>query len=345
MQPDAGRQSPPHSDAVPEPLLAVRNLAVELRGGFGTTYAVQGVSYDVVRGKTLGIVGESGSGKTVSALALMNLIPPAGRVTDGSFEWKGDALELAELGRLRGSRITMIFQDPLSSLDPLMPVGRQITEVLRQHRGMRHRPARAEAEELLALVGVPEPAKRMRQYPFEFSGGMAQRAMIAMALAPQPDLIIADEPTTALDVTIQAQILELIGTLQAQLGVAMILITHDLGVVASVTDSLAVMYAGRAVETGTTSEVFARPAHPYTKGLLNSTPHPRDLGVGLVPIPGSPPVAAAVTDSCSFANRCAFVTDQCRTRRPELLGLSHGQPPSGEHTQRQVACWHDLLDA
>ncbi|HMJ76316.1 MAG TPA: ABC transporter ATP-binding protein, partial [Iamia sp.] len=232
------------------PLMEVRNLGVCFHQAHGTVHAVQDVSWEIRSGDTLGIVGESGSGKSITAFALMDLVPMTGEVTSGEFFWRGKRIERSELARLRGSKISMVFQDPVNALNPLVPVGRQITEVLRIHKGMSASAARARAVELFDLVGIPEPARRLKQYPFEFSGGMAQRAVIAMALAPEPDLLLADEPTTALDVTIQAQILDLIAQLQAELEIAIVLITHDLGVVAGVADRIAVMYAGRVVETG-----------------------------------------------------------------------------------------------
>jgi len=317
-------------------MLSVRNLQVEFYNERGTVHAVQDVSWDVRSGATLGVVGESGSGKSVTAAAVMDLVPITGAVVGGQILWHGVQMSSAELAKLRGSRITMVFQDPMSALNPLVSVGPQITEVLRKHRGMSRNAAKRRALELFDLVGIPEPARRFRQYPFEFSGGMAQRAVIAMALAAEPELLITDEPTTALDVTIQAQILDLLSTLQAELGIAIVLITHDLGVVAGVADHLVVMYAGRVVERGLARSIFANPSHPYTRGLLESTPHPREVRDRLVPIPGNPPVVTTILPGCAFADRCTSVTDRCRTLRPKL------EPVEGSAVgeMREVACWH-----
>ncbi|WP_395154261.1 ABC transporter ATP-binding protein [Ilumatobacter sp.] len=317
-------------------LLSVDNLKVEFYNERGTVHAVQDVSLGVRAGETLGLVGESGSGKSVTAAALMDLVPITGRVANGTFRWHGREVTSKELGRLRGSKITMVFQDPMSALNPLVHVGAQITEVLRKHLKMSRGDARRRALELFDLVGIPEPLRRFKQYPFEFSGGMAQRVVIAMALAAEPEVLIADEPTTALDVTIQAQILDLIAHLQKELNIAIVLITHDLGVVAGVADHLAVMYAGRVVESGVASEVFEHPSHPYMRGLLASTPHPREVTDRLVPIPGNPPVVTKILPGCAFADRCSEATDRCRTERPELVAPPEDDVPS----DRKVACWH-----
>ena len=316
-----------------EPVLAVKDLHVGFQTDGGMVHAVQAASWSVRRGETLGIVGESGSGKTASVLAVMDLLPGNGGILGGEIEWMGEPVTIPALRRLRGSRMAMIFQDPMRSLDPLMSVGRQIAEVLRKHNGMGRADAKARAIELLALVGVSDPARRARQYPFEFSGGMAQRAMIASALAAEPELLIADEPTTALDVTIQAQILDVIASLQQRLGISMLLITHDLGVIANVADRVAVMYAGRVVEEGETRTLFAHPRHPYTEALIAATPDPRRAAETLVPIPGSPPTVTEVTQACSFASRCRYATGQCQSERPELQRLTHDPA-------HDVACWH-----
>mgnify|MGYP006077881895 CR=1 FL=1 len=317
-------------------LLSVDKLKVEFYNELGTVNAVQDVSLGIRAGETLGVVGESGSGKSVTAAALMDLVPITGRVTNGTFRWHGSEVTSNELGRLRGSKITMVFQDPMSALNPLVRVGSQITEVLRKHLKMSRGAARRRALELFELVGIPDPQRRFKQYSFEFSGGMAQRVVIAMALAADPEVLIADEPTTALDVTIQAQILDLIAHLQKELNIAIVLITHDLGVVAGVADRIAVMYAGRVVESGTVSEVFEHPSHPYTRGLLASTPHPREITDRLVPIPGDPPVVTAIMPGCAFADRCSEATARCWGERPELVAPPWESVP----LDRKVACWH-----
>jgi oligopeptide/dipeptide ABC transporter ATP-binding protein len=325
------------------PVLEVKDLHIGFWTDQGVVHAVQSASWVVGRGETLSIVGESGSGKTATALSVMDLLPPNGRILGGTLEWMGEPTTLAALRRLRGSRIGMIFQNPMSSLDPLSTVGRQISEVLRRHRSMSAGQARARAIELLELVGISEPKRRYRQYAFELSGGMAQRVMIATALASEPDLLIADEPTTALDVTIQAQILELIASLQRGLGISVLLITHDLGVVAQVADRVAVMYGGRVVEQGPTADVLARPLHPYTGGLIAATPNSRGSGAPLTPIPGSPPTLTDLVDSCTFAARCPRVSEVCRTRLPELTTASAGATNTGTPAPdplRKVACWH-----
>src|SRR5271168_5292254 len=295
---------------VSEPLLRVEDLRVEFPSEDGVVHAVDGVSYEVRGGRTLGIVGESGSGKTVSSLTTLGLTRRQGARISGRILFDGkDLVTLPEdeLRAIRGNEIAMIFQDPLSSLHPLYKVGRQLIEAVRAHRDVSKQRARERAVELLGLVGIPDPSRRVDQYPHEFSGGMRQRAMIAMALANDPKLLIADEPTTALDVTVQAQILELMERLQRELGMAIVIITHDLGVVAEMADDIAVMYAGRIVETASASEVFASPEHPYTWGLLRSIPRlERDREEPLVPIPGTPPSLIAPPSGCHFHPRCAY---------------------------------------
>jgi oligopeptide/dipeptide ABC transporter ATP-binding protein len=304
------------------PLLQVRDLHVEFQGR-RTVRAVRGVSYDLARGETMGLVGESGSGKSVSALSLMGLLPKrVGRITQGSVKLEGRELvgaSDAELKGIRGARIGMIFQDPLSSLNPVLTIGRQITESLETHKGLTGNAAKARAVELLELVGIPNAGRRVSEYPHQFSGGMRQRAMIAMALACEPTLLIADEPTTALDVTIQAQILDLLSRLRTELGMAVLIITHDLGVVAGFADRVAVMYAGRIVETGLTEEVLDDPKHPYTVGLLRSMPRlDRVRQARLTPIEGSPPDLGGTLVGCAFAPRCAWRLEVCRTVDPPL---------------------------
>ena len=306
------------------PLLSVQDLHVEFAGRGRVVRAVRGLSYEIRAGETIGLVGESGSGKSVSALSLLGLLPRrVGRVVSGSALFEGqEILHLSEerLRKIRGERIAMIFQDPLSSLNPVLTIGRQITEAIEAHRGVSHKQARTRAAELLELVGIPGAAQRLDNYPHQFSGGMRQRAMIAMALSCEPSLLIADEPTTALDVTIQAQILELLRRLRTELHMAVLLITHDLGVVAGFADRLAVMYAGRLVELGPTETLLADPAHPYTVGLLRSLPRlDRPRQEALTPIEGSPPDLASELRGCPFAPRCAWRIDLCATVDPPLL--------------------------
>jgi oligopeptide/dipeptide ABC transporter ATP-binding protein len=306
-----------------EPLLSVRDLHVEFAGRGRVVRAVRGLSYEIRAGETIGLVGESGSGKSVSALSLLGLLPKrASRIASGSALFEGqEILHLpdAKLRKIRGARIAMIFQDPLSSLNPVLTIGRQITEAVEAHRAVSHKEARKRAVELLELVGIPGAAQRVDNYPHQFSGGMRQRAMIAMALSCEPSLLIADEPTTALDVTIQAQILELLRRLRTELHMAVLLITHDLGVVAGFADRLAVMYAGRLVELGPTETLLADPAHPYTVGLLRSLPRlDRPRQEALTPIEGSPPDLASELRGCPFAPRCAWRLDICATADPPL---------------------------
>ena len=326
-----------------EPLLAVDNLRVEFAAR-RVVHAVRGLSYTIAPGETLGLVGESGSGKSVSALALLGLLPKrVGRITAGSVRFEGrELVGLSEdqLRHVRGARIAMIFQDPLSSLNPVLTVGRQITEGLETHRGLNHRAASKRAVELLDMVGIPAARRRVHDYPHQFSGGMRQRAMIAMALACEPALLIADEPTTALDVTIRAQILDLLGRLRADLNMAVLIITHDLGVVAGFADRLAVMYAGRIVETGQTEDVLARPEHPYTVGLLQSLPRlDRPRQAELKPIGGAPPDLARQIVGCPFAPRCAWRLDLCWSVDPDMLSTGRDANVAGP-SQHFAAC-HD----
>ncbi len=313
------------------PLLSLEDVRVNFYTARGVIHAVQDVTLHVEAGTTLGLVGESGSGKSVMAMAVLGLVPSPGRLDAGVIRWRGDDItDLRARARLRGRRVSMVFQDPMTSLNPLVPIGRQITEVLRKHKGMSRQVAEHRAVELLDLVGIPSPHVRLRQLPFELSGGMRQRVMIAIALAPEPDLLIADEPTTALDVTIQAQILELIAQLQETLGIAMMLITHDLGVVAGVCDRVAVMYAGRIVEVGPADQMFAHPRHPYTAALLAATPRLDQSVDRLEPIRGNPPNVAELVPGCAFAPRCPFATQECEVR-PELELLAPDQ---------YAACWN-----
>ncbi len=317
------------------PLLQVSDLRVHFATEDGLVKAVDGISYELEPGRVLGIVGESGSGKSVSSLTIMGLTRSANARISGRALFGGrDLLALAEteLCALRGDDIAMIFQDPLSSLHPFYRVGQQLVEAIRAHRDVSKAQARDRAIELLGTVGIPEPRRRIDAYPHEFSGGMRQRAMIAMALANEPKLLIADEPTTALDVTVQAQILGLIMRLKEELGMAVIVITHDLGIVAEMSDEIAVMYAGRIVERGPTARIFAAPEHPYTWGLLGSIPRldtPR--GEELVPIPGQPPSLIRLPGGCSFHPRCPYVRPRHREVDPAL------EPVPGE-PRHAVAC-------
>ncbi|MGW1990843.1 ABC transporter ATP-binding protein [Embleya sp. NPDC001921] len=327
------------------PLLAVRDLRVRFATEGGVVKAVDGVSFDVERGRTLGIVGESGSGKSVTNLTLLGLHNPARTTIEGSAILDGTELVGAPervLRDLRGQRVSMVFQDPLTALSPYFTVGAQIVETYRRHTGAGRREATARAVDMLDRVGIPQPARRAREFPHQFSGGMRQRAMIAMALVCEPDLLIADEPTTALDVTVQAQILDLLAELQEQLGTAIILVTHDLGVIADVADDVLVMYAGRAVEFGAVGEVLETPRHPYTRGLLASVPRLSDaLDRPLRPVPGSPPSLLAPPPGCAFHPRCTQVIDgpeaPCRTVLP-LLERVHAGPGGSEHA---AACHLD----
>lgn len=290
------------------PILDVRDLSVEFATRAGTARAVDGVSLRLAAGETLCIVGESGCGKSITALSIMGLVPFPGRVTGGEIRLDGTDLRqmsAADLGKVRGNRVSMIFQDPSSSLNPVHTVGRQIAEAYVLHKAMNQRDAEAAAMKMLAAVGIPDPARRMKAYPHEMSGGMAQRVMIAMALACEPDILIADEPTTALDVTIQAQILELMKSLQDQFQMSILLITHNLGVVAEMADRVAVMYMGKIVETAPARTIFHNPSHPYTLGLLKSVPK---MGKGikerLFPIAGSVPDPFSIPKGCAFYPRC-----------------------------------------
>jgi len=320
-----------------EPLLSVEDLRVEFWTSRGTVYAVNGISFDVKAGETLGIVGESGCGKSVTSLALLGILSRAGRVTSGSALFEGRdllALDDDELRKIRGREIAMIFQDPMSSLNPVLTVGRQIREALETHFDMERRPADRRAAELLEQVGIPSARQRLGDYPHQFSGGMRQRAMIAMALACEPKLLIADEPTTALDVTIQAQILDLLRELVAERDTSLILITHDLGVVAGLCERVHVMYAGTFVETGSAAQVFASPQHPYTFGLLQSVPR-LDTGrrQALQPIAGSPRNMLSPPDSCPFAPRCPNRIQVCTQELPLLEPVESGH---------RIACFNPV---
>jgi len=310
-------------------LLDVKDLRTHFMTSGAVVRAVDGVSWDVLPGETVALVGESGCGKSVSALSVMRLVAqPAGRIVGGEILFKGrDLLGLSEeaMRRIRGKDIGMIFQEPMTSLNPVLSIGRQLTEGLEIHLGRTPAQARVRAIELLSLVGIADSERRLSQFPHQFSGGMRQRMMIAMALACEPALVLADEPTTALDVTIQAQILELMKALSRRLGAAMQIITHNLGVVARYADRVNVMYAGRIVERGTAREIYRDPRHPYTRGLLRSVPRldePRRSK--LDPIPGQPPDLSRLPPGCAFAPRCAYAVDLCRVEAPALEAVSAG---------------------
>ena len=320
------------------PLLEVRDLQTHFFTQDGVVKAVDGVSFYVDRGETLGIVGESGSGKSVTSLSVMRLIPnPPGKIVGGSIMFDGENLLEAseeEMRHIRGNRIAMIFQDPMTSLNPVLTIGRQLTESLELHLKMSNKEARNRSAELLGMVGIPAAAKRLDDYPHQFSGGMRQRVMIAMALSCNPELIIADEPTTALDVTIQAQILELVNRLKTELGTAVIIITHDLGVVAGMADRINVMYGGRVVEETTTTELFANPRMPYTIGLLRSIPRlDEERGRRLTPIRGLPPDLINLPQICPFSPRCDYVQEVCTQQVPPLRAVG---------PEHRAACLFDI---
>jgi peptide/nickel transport system ATP-binding protein len=326
----------------PEPLLEVEGLVTRFATDEGELRAVDGVSFAVPAGATVGIVGESGSGKSVTALSILGLVrDPPGRVVGGELRFRGrDLRQLSEreLRAIRGNQISMIFQEPMTSLNPVLTAGDQVAEPLMLHRKLNRRAARAEAAELFRLVGIADPARRVREYPHQLSGGMRQRVMIAMALACRPSLLIADEPTTALDVTIQAQILELLGRLRSDLGMAMLLITHDLGVVAEICDQVVVMYAGHVVERAAAAPLFARPRHPYTAGLLASVPAfgaPSNARRRLQEIPGMVPRLDRLPPGCRFQDRCPRVQERCRMEAPPLV------PIDGD---RLVRCFFPVED-
>jgi oligopeptide/dipeptide ABC transporter ATP-binding protein len=315
--------------AVPK-LLEIDDLRVEFQTQLGTIKAVDGISYSITAGETVAIVGESGCGKSVSALAVLRLVPsPPGRITGGRILFEGRDLRQVneeEIRRIRGAKIAMVFQEPMTSLNPVLSIGVQLTESMRTHLGLSREQATARAVELLGLVGISDGESRLRQYPHHFSGGMRQRVMIAVALSCDPQLIIADEPTTALDVTIQAQILELMKDLTNRLGVALIIITHNLGVVARYADWVNVMYAGRIVESGATDRLFANPRHPYTIGLLNSVPRmDREAQDRLIPIEGQPPDLGRLDEGCAYRPRCRWAIEDCALSRPPLTAVGDGQ--------------------
>ncbi len=305
-----------------EPILEVRDLKTYFYTEDGVVKAVDGVSFELYEGETLGIVGESGSGKSVTSLSIMRLLDEKGRIVGGEVLFKGkNLLELseAEMRKIRGNEIAMIFQEPMVALNPVYTIGDQIMEAITLHQGLNEREAREMAVDLLRKVGIPEPEKRVDQYPHQLSGGMRQRAMIAMALSCRPSILIADEPTTALDVTIQAQILDLMKSLQREYGMALIMITHDMGVIAEVADRVAVMYAGKVVEYGEVHEIFKRPRHPYTYGLLSSIPRLDIEQEKLKSIPGTVPDPLNFPPGCRFHPRCEFAQERCREEEPEMV--------------------------
>jgi len=318
-----------------EPLLDVKNLRTQFFTQDGVVKAVDDVSFHIMPGETLGIVGESGCGKSITAMSIMRLIPsPPGKIVSGQILFDGeDVMKMSdeEVRSIRGNKIAMIFQDPMTSLNPVLTINRQISESLELHLGMSKSQSRARSVELLKMVGIPNADERVDQYPHQFSGGMRQRVMIAMALSCNPSLLIADEPTTALDVTIQAQILDLMRNLQQEHNTALMMITHDLGVVAGMTDRIQVMYAGHVVETATTEELFANPRHPYTVGLLNSIPRlDAAAKAKLNPIRGLPPDLIDLPDMCPFLPRCDYAREKCEQQNPPLLEVND---------VHRSACW------
>ena len=315
-----------------EPILEVRDLHIEFAGEEGALPVLHGLSYVLPKGRVLGVVGESGSGKTVHALSILRLLPPNARISQGEVRYKGKNLATLgreELRKIRGNKISMIFQDPAASLNPVLTIGQQLTETLLAHRKMSKSAARAKAVKLLEKVGIAGAEKRLNEYPFQFSGGMCQRVMIAMALALEPDVLVADEPTTALDVTVQAQILNLIKQLQKASGMSAVFITHNLAVVAGIADDVLVLYAGMCMEYAPAAELFEHPLHPYTQGLLNSLA-PVHEKVDILPvITGHPPLPGKLPPGCPFAPRCPFAKDKCRQVCPPLF----------EENGRRTRCW------
>ncbi|MFR8304311.1 MAG: ABC transporter ATP-binding protein [Gallintestinimicrobium sp.] len=322
-----------------ENILSVQNLHTSFHTDKGEVKAVNGVTFNLEKGKILGIVGESGSGKSVTAYSIMRILEKNGRITEGKILYKGqDIAEFSEkqMREFRGKCCSIIFQDPMTSLNPVFTVGNQLREAIELHTDRKGKEAEARAIEMLTLVGVNEPGKRVKQYPYELSGGMRQRVMIAMALACEPDILIADEPTTALDVTIQAQILELMQSLQKKLGMAIIMVTHDLGVIADMCDEIIVMYGGRVCERGTAEDIFYRPHHEYTKGLLRSIPNVDRIGEKLIPIPGTPINLLNMPKGCAFCPRCEEAMKICIEEQPPEM-----QMPDGHF----ASCWLNVKAA
>ena len=322
-----------------ENILSVQNLHTSFHTDKGEVKAVNGVTFNLEKGKILGIVGESGSGKSVTAYSIMRILEKNGRITEGKILYKGqDIAEFSEkqMREFRGKCCSIIFQDPMTSLNPVFTVGNQLKEAIELHTDRKGKEAEARAIEMLTLVGVNEPEKRVKQYPYELSGGMRQRVMIAMALACEPDILIADEPTTSLDVTIQAQILELMQSLQKKLGMAIIMVTHDLGVIADMCDEIIVMYGGRVCERGTAEDIFYRPHHEYTKGLLRSIPNVDRIGEKLIPIPGTPINLLNMPKGCAFCPRCEEAMKICIEEQPPEM-----QMPDGHF----ASCWLNVKAA
>ena len=322
------------------PLLQVKDLRTYFYTEEGLVKAVDGVTYDVQEGETLALVGESGCGKSISALSLLKLIPiPPGRIVSGEVLFEGDdllKLDEGDIRKIRGNRISMVFQEPMTSLNPVLTIGNQMTEALQLHLKLDRQAATARAIQLLEMVGVAEADRRITDYPHQFSGGMRQRVMIAMAMACNPKLLIADEPTTALDVTIQAQVLEVMARLSREFGTAVIIITHNLGVVARYADRVNVMYAGKIIETSTAENVYDDPRHPYTLGLLRSVPRLDEvMEEKLIPIEGLPPDLGHLPEGCAFYERCTFRIDKCRTEYPPLVLVSDNH---------YAACWVDVKE-
>ena len=329
------------------PLLSVRSLRTEIDTEEGTLVAVDDISFDLFAGEVLAVVGESGCGKTMLALSIMGLLPgPIARTTSGEVRLTGeDLLGASPLRRrqARGAEIAMIFQDPLTALNPVHRVGDQIAEMIRAHRPLRKTEARRQAEDLLKRVGIPDAGRRARCYPHELSGGMRQRVMIAMAVALDPVVLIADEPTTALDATVQAQVLEVLSEIRQRMSGAMMIISHDLGVVAGAADRVMVMYAGHCVERGDVHDVYHRASHPYTTGLLAAVPRLDRTAARLTPIAGSPPVPVGAAPGCSYAPRCGMATEICRQQRPDLRG-PQGVPADTVLMEAAVACHHSAVE-
>ncbi|WMM24481.1 ABC transporter ATP-binding protein [Tissierella sp. MB52-C2] len=319
-----------------EPLLSLKDLKVSFFNNSGEVKVIRGVSFNLEKGEVLGVVGESGSGKSVTSMSIIKLLKGTGKITEGEIIYKGENLvnkTEKEMMRIRGNDIAMIFQDPMTSLNPVFTVGSQISDVIRRHQGLSKGEAKNKAIEMLRIVGIPSPEERYNNYPHEFSGGMRQRAIIAMALSCEPELLIADEPTTALDVTIQAQILELLMELKKKMDTSIILITHDLGVVANMCSRVIVMYGGLIMEEGFVDDIFYNPMHPYTKGLLQSLPKKDSKKKQrLIPIKGNPPDLSKTIEGCPFAERCPYVMNICKRQQPEYYG---------ENNHRAM-CW--LLD-
>ena len=322
-----------------EHLLSVQNLHTAFSTDNGTVQAVNGVSFNLDKGKTLGIVGESGSGKSVTAYSVMRILSENGNITEGSVLFKGEDITKwseKQMRSFRGKNCSIIFQDPMTSLNPVFTVGNQIIEAIRLHSAEHKDAAKERALEMLQLVGINEPEKRLRQYPYELSGGMRQRVMIAMALACEPDILIADEPTTALDVTIQAQILELMQDLQKRFGMAIIMVTHDLGVIAEMCDEIIVMYGGRICERGIADEIFYNPKHEYTKGLLRSIPNANNMNERLIPISGTPINMLNMPKGCAFCPRCDSAMKICLEQIPEEITINENH---------KASCWCNIRDA